>query len=233
SMIMNAAVENGYIGRNPVPRERLKGREPKRDQHPLTFEQVHAVAAAVPERYRALIYVLAYGGLRWGEAAALRRSSCNLLRNRIEVKEAVSEVSGGLHYGPPKTHQQRTVVIPEPVKEILAEHLSRYVPRKLDSLVFTTEEGTHVWISSFRKNVWWPALDAAGVDRVTTIKDLRHTCASLMHAAGRSAKEVKEQLGHSTIAMTLDTYTHLFDEGRDEAAEAMAEAFRRSQAARV
>lgn len=228
SMILSSAVNNGYIGRNPVPRERLKGKDPKRDQHPLTFEQVHAVAAAVPDRYRALIYVLAYGGLRWGEAAALRRSSCNLLRNRIEVKEAVSEVSGGLHYGLPKTHQQRTVVIPDPVTEILAEHMAKYVGRKLDSLVFTTEEGTHIWISNFRKNVWWPALDAAGVDPVTTIKDLRHTCASLMHAAGRSAKEVKEQLGHSTIAMTLDTYTHLFDESRDEAAEAMAAQFTRS-----
>jgi integrase len=228
SMILNAAVDNGYIARNPVPRERLKGKEPKRDQHPLSFQEVHAVASAVPDRHRALIYVLAYGGLRWGEAAALRRSSCNPLRNRIEVREAVSEVNGGLHYGPPKTHQMRTVVIPEPVKEILAEHMAKYVAKKADSLVFTTEEGTHIWISSFRKNVWWRALDEAGVDRVTTIKDLRHTCASLMHAAGRSAKEVKEQLGHSTIAMTLDTYTHLFDEGRDEAAEAMANHFRQS-----
>jgi integrase len=228
SMILNAAVDNGYIARNPVPRERLKGTEPKRNQHPLSFEEVHAVANAVPDRYHALIYVLAYGGLRWGEAAALRRSSCNLPRNRIEVREAVSEVSGGLHYGPPKTHQMRTVVIPKPVKEILAEHLAKYVGKKGDSLVFTTKEGTHIWISSFRKNSWWPALDNAGVDRVTTIKDLRHTCASLMHAAGRSAKEVKEQLGHSTIAMTLDTYTHLFDEGRDEAAEAMAVQFAKS-----
>lgn len=106
--------------------------------------------------------------------------------------------------------------------------MADYVGKKADSLVFTTDEGTHIWITNFRKGVWWPALVEAGVDRVTTIKDLRHTCASLMHAAGRSAKEVKEQLGHSTIAMTLDTYTHLFDEGRDEAAEAMAEHFRSS-----
>jgi integrase len=70
SMILNAAVDNGYIGRNPVPRERVKGREPHRAQHPLTFQQVHEVANAVPDRYKALIYVLAYGGLRWGEAAA-------------------------------------------------------------------------------------------------------------------------------------------------------------------
>ncbi|CAN5679875.1 hypothetical protein BH24ACT26_BH24ACT26_16790 [soil metagenome] len=127
SMILNAAVDNGYIGRNPVPRERLKGKEPRRDQHPLTFEQVHAVANTVPDRYRALIYVLAYGGLRWGEAAALRRSCCNLLRNRLDVRESVAELGGGLHYGSPKTHQARTVVIPEPVKAILSEHLARYV----------------------------------------------------------------------------------------------------------
>lgn len=228
SMILNAAADNGYIGRNPVPRERLKGKEPRRDQHPLTFEQVHAVADAVPNRYRALIYVLAYGGLRWGEAAALRRSNCNLLRNRLEVRESVSEVGGGLQYGPPKTHQVRTVVIPEPVKDILADHLSRYVDKRSDALVFTTDEGTHIWITNFRRAVWWPALDEAEISRVVTIKDLRHTCASLMHAAGRSAKEVKEQLGHSTIAMTLDTYTHLFEQGRDEAAEAMALQFRQS-----
>jgi integrase len=228
SMVLNAAVDNGYIARNPVPREKLGGRDPRRDQHPLTFEEVHAVANEVPDRYRALIYVLAYGGLRWGEAAALRRGRCNLLRNRIDVREAVSEVKGGLHYGPPKTHQNRTVVIPEPVKEILAEHLAQFVPRSSNALVFTTEADGHVWIGNFRRDVWWPALEAAGISDAVTIKDLRHTCASLMHKAGRSAKEVKEQLGHSTIAMTLDTYTHLFDEGRDEAAEAMALQFRRS-----
>ena len=50
SMILNATVENGYIGRNPVPREKLGGVEPRRDQHPLTFEEVHAVADAVPDR---------------------------------------------------------------------------------------------------------------------------------------------------------------------------------------
>jgi integrase len=194
----------------------------------MTFEQVHNVANVVPDRYRALIYVLAYGGLRWGEAMALRRSSCNLLRNRLEVRESVSEVAGGLHYGPPKTTQARIVVIPEPVKELLAGHLEKFVDKEADALVFTTEERTHIWITNFRKRVWWPALDAASIDRIVRIKDLRHTCASMMHAAGRSAKEVKEQLGHSTIAMTLDTYTHLFDQGRDEAAEAMAVRFMQS-----
>lgn len=120
------------------------------------------------------------------------------------------------------------MVIPEPVKEFLAEHLAKYVGKKADSLVFTTADRTHIWITNFRKGIWWPALDGAGLDRIITIKDLRHTCASLMHAAGRSPKEVKEQLGHSTIAMTLDTYTHLFDEGRDEAAEVMARHFKES-----
>lgn len=81
---------------------------PRRDQHPLTFEEVHAVANEVPDRYRALVYALAYGGLRWGEAAALRRRSCNLPRNRIEVREAVSEVKGGLGYRPTRTHPKQS-----------------------------------------------------------------------------------------------------------------------------
>lgn len=81
-MILNAAVANGYIARNPVPKEKLGGTEPKRDQHPLNFEEVHAVANAVPERYRALIYVLAYGGLRWGEAAARGPRSMNSVGSR-------------------------------------------------------------------------------------------------------------------------------------------------------
>jgi integrase len=110
----------------------------------------------------------------------------------------------------------------------LAQHLATYVPKKSDALVFTTEAGGHVWINNFRRDVWRPALKLAGISENVTIKDLRHTCASLMHAAGRSAKEVKEQLGHSTIATTLDTYTHLFDEGREAAAQAMAIEFQRS-----
>jgi integrase len=57
SMILNAAVDNGYIGRSAVPRGALKGWEPKRAQHPLTFEEVHAVANAVPNRYRAEVCV--------------------------------------------------------------------------------------------------------------------------------------------------------------------------------
>jgi integrase len=102
SMILNAAVANGYIARNPVPGERLGGKEPRRDQHPLTFEEVHAVAAAAPDRYGALIYVLAYGGLRWGEAAALRRGRCRLLRNRLDIREAGRRSRPALCTGRPR-----------------------------------------------------------------------------------------------------------------------------------
>lgn len=63
---------------------------------------------------------------------------------------------------------------------------------------------------NFRRRVWWPALDEAGVSREVRIHDLRHICASLMIMQGAHAKEIQHQLGHSSISVTLDRYGHLF-----------------------
>lgn len=88
-----------------------------------------------------------------------------------------ASVSDGGHFG---AHQ-----------EILAVHLSICVPNDPSALVFTTETGTHVWITSFLRGVWWPALDEAGISRVVTIKDLRQTCASLMHPPADRPKKLR------------------------------------------
>lgn len=72
---------------------------------------VRDLAEAAGE-YRTLVYVLAYGGLRWGEAAAIRRRRCDLLRGRIEVAESLAEVGAELHFGHTKTHQARNVTLP-------------------------------------------------------------------------------------------------------------------------
>jgi hypothetical protein len=71
-----------------------------------------------------LIFLLAYGGLRWGEATALRRGRFNVLRGRVEVVEAVSEVSGVLHFGSTKTHQVRSVALPAFLRDSLVKHLN-------------------------------------------------------------------------------------------------------------
>lgn len=128
--------------------------------HFLSAAQVAAIAKTVPPAYGALIYVLAYGGLRWGEAAALRRSRCHLLRSRLEIVESVAEVCGKLHLGETKTYQRRTVVIPRFLGDLLAEHLAGQAGDGPDSFVFTGREGGLLRNSNFRERVWQPAVQA-------------------------------------------------------------------------
>jgi integrase len=212
-MLFKAAVENGSLGRSPVVGIKVP-RDGRREMRPLTAEEVKAVAANVPDRYRALVLLLAYGGLRWGEAAALRRHRVNLLRSRIEIVEAVSEVAGVLHYGPTKTYQERSVAIPGFLKDALGEHVAEYVPEH-DGLVFTTENGKPLRISNFRNRAWLPALEAAGLPRSVRIHDLRHSCASLLIKRGAGPKLIQAHLGHSSISVTFDTYGHLFPDAQD------------------
>lgn len=225
-MLFAAAVENGAIATSPVSGIKIP-REQRRDMQVLTPNQVAALAEAVPARFKALVYLLAYGGLRWGEAAALRRSRVNLLRSRVEVSESVSETSTGLHYGATKTYQSRTVALPAFLKDMLAEHLRVYVDNDPNALVFTTEAGAPLRNNNWRSRVWTPALQEARLPSVR-IHDLRHTCATLLIAQGAHAKAIQRHLGHSSIQITFDTYGHLLPDEQDRVAAALDETFRGS-----
>ena len=222
--VLRSAVDSGYIARSPCVGMKLP-RTTKREAAFLTADEVHRLADSVPDRYRALVYVLAYGGLRWGEAVALRRKRMNLLRRRIEVVESLADVDGVLYFGSTKTHQERQVALPASVIDILTEHLSSHVGRGADALVFTSTEGAPLRLPNFRRRVWEPALAAAGLGP-TRIHDLRHTCAALLIAQGAHAKAIQRHLGHSSIQITFDTYGHLLPDEQDRVAEALDETFR-------
>jgi integrase len=185
----------------------------------LSAEQVRTLAEAAGE-YRTLIYVLAYGGVRWGEAAAIRRRRCDLLRGRIEVSESLAEVGAALHFGPTKTHQARTVTLPQFLRTMLNRHL-QVVPADPGALVFTAPGGGPLRLTNFRRRVWVPALRAAKLSERVRIHDLRHTCASLLIAEGEHPKAIQEHLGHSSIQVTIDRYGHLFPDQQEHLAEAL------------
>lgn len=101
--------------------------------------------------------------------------------------------------------------LPAFVAEALGHHLGR-IADDPEALVFTAPRGGPVRYSNFRRRIWEPARDVAGNDlRGITPHDLRHTCASLMRAAGADVKEIQQQLGHRNATVTLNTYTHLFE----------------------
>jgi integrase len=146
-----------------------------------------------------LVFVGAYGGLRIGELARLRRSRVDL-----------AEVQGKLHSGPPKTKaSRRRVSLPGGVIEELAVHLR--APGRPTDYVFRAPAGGPPRINRFRHRVRLPATLAAGLPGLR-IHDLRHTAVALWIAAGASPKEVAARAGHTSVSFVLDRYGHLFPE---------------------
>jgi len=208
--VLGAAVDAGMLAQSPCRRVPLPKVE-REEMRFLTPAEVATLAAAIDRRYRALVLVGAYGGLRIGELAGLRRSRVDLLRGTVQVAEIVVEVRGVLHVGPPKTRaSRRTAGLPRfVVEELAAPHLAgRDDP---EAFVFTAPEGGPLRVNLFRARVWRPVIRAAGLDGLR-IHDLRHTAVALWIAAGANPKEVSARAGHSSVSFTLDRYGHLYPE---------------------
>jgi len=233
---LDAAVDSARIGNNPCDRVKLPRIE-RREMEFLTPAQVATLADCIDERYRALVLVGAYCGLRFGEMAGLRRERVDLLHRRIEVAEIVTEVKGHHYTGPPKTRAgHRSVPVPAFVATALEAHLAEHGTA---DYLFASPEGGPLRASLFRRRVWQPACVEAGVGEYLTdekaprdrkyqglrIHDLRHTAVALWIAAGASPKEVAVRAGHSSVVTVLDRYGHLLpghEEGVNAALDAMA-----------
>jgi integrase len=171
--IMDTAVEAGLIVRNPCS---VKGAATERaaEMRVATVTQVAALAEAIHPRFRALVLVAAYAGLRWGELVGLRVKRVDLLHGRITVAEQVTETDGHFSWGPPKTEAgRRTVTLPAVAAAALAEHLATYSQPGPEGLVFTSTEGGLLRRSNFNRRVWRPATRAAGLAGLR-FHDLRH-----------------------------------------------------------
>jgi integrase len=214
SRILGQAVEAGYLSRNPCA-VRGAASEPATEMRFATVAQVAELAEAVPPRFKALVLVAAYTGLRWGELAGLRAKRVDLLHRRITVAEQLTETRGAFAFAPPKTAAGlRTVTLPQVAAEALAEHLATYAEPGPDGLVFPAARRGPLRRSNFTRRVWDPATRAVGVEGLR-FHDLRHTAATLAVAAGASTRELMARMGHSSSAAAL-RYQHVMA-GRDAA----------------
>lgn len=230
SQILDAAIADGFLRTNacaPVRRPRI----PESDVRAFTAAEVDRVADGITPAYRLLVYVLAYGGLRWGEAAGLSRSSPDFERRRLQIVDSVSEAGGHLHVGPTKTHQRRSVVLPTFLWEELATHLDRNVGSEPTAPLFTAPAGGFMRYSNFIGRHWQPALRKADIEPCG-LHVLRHTCASLLAAAGAPIKAIQVQLGHASAEMTLNRYSHLYPDDLDVLAEHLDDIRRKGDVSR-
>lgn len=218
SLLLELAVKASKIPRNPAAGVRLP-KVQKAEKRFLSHQEVAALGEAAGD-YRAAVLLMSYCGLRWGELAGLKVGRVDLMRRRVNLVEAVSEVRGKLIWGPLKAHQIRPVPLPRFLVDELAVIMAGKAP---GDVVFTTRRGAVMRNLNFRRDVFDRAATDAGLAGLTP-HELRHTAASLAVSAGANVKVVQRMLGHASAAMTLDTYAGLFDEDLDAVAERLDEA---------
>ncbi|HKY76896.1 MAG TPA: tyrosine-type recombinase/integrase [Acidimicrobiia bacterium] len=224
SKALSAAVDAGSLAVTPcrsIPLPKVQHQEMRF----LSSAELAQLAVVIKPRYRALVLVGGYSGLRIGEMAGLRRGRVDVLRSRIEVVEKIVEVRGELLAGGPKTRAgRRQVPLPRPVAEELAVHLERFAGPEPDALIFAGPDGGALRARQWRARHWVPAVTDAGLAPLRP-HDLRHTAVALWIAQGASPKQIAAWAGHTSVSVVLDRYGHLFPGHEDAVMQRLAEGY--------
>jgi integrase len=228
--ILNTAVkEDALIRENPC---RVKGydRYHTPERPTATVEQVYRLADALPPRFRALVVVAAFSGLRWGELAALRRADVDLAEGVVRVPRKLAALRNRMEFGPPKSEAgTRAVALPAAAVAALRPHMLEFVDADQDGLVFTGDKGGVLRTGNFRRAVKWvAAVKAAGIRAGFHFHDLRHTGNNLAAASGASTRELMHRMGQSSMRAAL-IYQHATSERDREIAEGMDKRIAKAQ----
>jgi integrase len=219
--MMRTAVADAVLVRNPCQVERA-GVERAIERPTATVAEVAALADAIAPRFRTLVLLSAWCGLRRGELMALRRHDFDPLRNTLRVERAMQQLADGtLIVGPPKTEAgRRTIAIPPHVVPDLVVHLAQFVAPNAESLVFTGEKGGPVRPHVLQK-AWVKAKAATGL-QILHLHDLRHAGNTWAAATGASTKELMARMGHANSAAAL-RYQHATADRDQAIARALSE----------
>jgi integrase len=228
SKIMDDAVADKRINANPC-----KGIKLPRDPNPpemLTIgpPAIAQLADAIDERYRVLVLLGCYGGLRIGELLGLTVAEVDPLRRVVNVKRTLVEVEGHLHVHAPKTRAgRRSVPIPAAVAEELAAYM---IDKHADDILFPAPKGGYVRLAAWRQRIWRPATEAVGLGGFR-IHDMRHSAISMWVASGADPRKVATWAGHASVVTVLDRYAHVTPVADDPAIAVLDQLARQAQAA--
>lgn len=229
--LFNSAVVDRRIGISPCTGVRLP-EIPDAKYYIARPEQVHALAAALPERYRAIVWLAAGCGWRGGEIFGLERDGVDFDRREVHVRHQLTVISGRQpHLAPPKTKSSlRTNELPAIVADALRWHLAEFPVRPEDiedetdprnrttrpaHLLFTRGDRRPIHRADW-SHIWRPAVQAAGLPDGYGLRDLRHYFATVLIFGGANVKSVQLAMGHTTPTITLNTYVGYWPDSIDQ-----------------
>jgi integrase len=222
---LEAAVEEELIDRNPARAKGAmpKGRTASSGRPQLRYWSVQELSAFLShvrsDRMYPLFHLAAFSGMRRGELLGLHWANVDLERGVLSVVHTLVAVKHEPVFGTPKTNEgRRSVPLDAGTVEVLRDHRKRQLEDQLSAgpwtagsehgpLVFTEPDGAALRPEAVSQ-VFDRRTKAAGLRRIR-FHDLRHTYAVAALEAGMHPKVLQERLGHSTIAITMDTYSHV------------------------
>jgi integrase len=217
---LRQALRWGLVSRNSmdvVDRPRASRREMR---HLDPDQVVQLLAAANGERFEALYVLAVTTGLRQGELLGLQWGDVDWQGQSLSVRRQLIENNGRFELAEPKTTAaRRKVELPSMAVEALERHRVRLgaVPHST-KLIFTDSQGGPVRKSNLVRRSFKPLLERARLPDIR-FHDLRHTAASLALALDIHPKVISERLGHASVGITLDLYSHVLPSLQREAAD--------------
>ncbi len=204
-----------------VPRNVAQSVDPpkasKKEIKPLDEHQVRKLLSTVEGDKLEALYVLAITtGMRKGELLGLKWEDVDFQAETLRVSRTMFD---GRVNTPKTSKSRRSIKLSKPALMALENHA------RISEWIFCTSVGTHINVHNLHNRSWKPLLKAAGFPLDTRFHDLRHTCATLLLTKGVHPKVVQELLGHSSISITLDTYSHVVPTMQEKAVAAMDEIF--------
>lgn len=216
--ILNYAIDNGFLSKNSLDRIK-KLKEEKKEQKCLSQKEVFAVLETAkkdfPNFYPLLITAI-FTGARQGELFSLTWDKVNFIEGYIKIDKRVHDTT----IATPKTESSiRKINLPNEVIKVLREWRLR-CPHSELNLVFPNENGNFLNRQNLRKRQLIPLLRKTGVTDIT-FHGLRHTFATMLLTNDVNPKYIQNQLGHASIKITMDTYSHVLPEIHQKGIEAV------------
>ncbi|RTQ92263.1 site-specific integrase [Lysinibacillus telephonicus] len=235
--VLDFAIKRSYLQKNPFDHVDMPTKASKKSivtdeektENFYTREQLIEFLSCLEKEsnYKAYAFfrLLAYSGMRKGEAFALTWNDLTFTKNEIRINKALSRGKNNrLYVKSTKTGDSRTIKMDDNTMAVLKEwkkkqkqyyHMLGYNTMQPNQLVFSNEKNEYLQPTKDRKWILH-VQNKYNLASITT-HGLRHTHCSLLFEAGASLKEVQDRLGHSDVKTTMDIYTHVTKKAKEEA----------------